>query len=57
MHLMVLSLEVQGLGWEVVDHCRVKASSKDLLILTHFFKSMGLLGTYQVCILLLYSHT
>ena len=56
MHLMVLSLEVQGLGWEVVEHCRVKASSKDLLILTHSLKSMGLLGTYQVCILLLHSH-
>ena len=56
MHLMVLSLEVQGLGWEVVDHCRVKASSKDLLILTHSLKSLGLLGTYQVCILLLHSH-
>lgn len=56
MHLMVLSLEVQGLGWEVVEHCRVKASSEDLLIRTPSLKSMGLLGTYQVCILLLNSH-
>ena len=55
MHLMVLSLEVQGLGWEVVEHCRVKASSEDLLILTPSLELMGLLGTYQVCILLLNS--
>jgi hypothetical protein len=40
MHFMVLYSEVQGLGWEVVDHCREKASSKDLLILTTFLNPM-----------------
>lgn len=40
MHFMVLSSEVQGLGWEVVDHCPEKKSSKDLLILTTFLNPM-----------------
>ncbi len=29
-----------GLGWEIVDHCRVKASSKDLLVLTTLLNPM-----------------